>query len=236
MKRSIFLVFAHPDDESTFVGGTVLKYTSQGIPVDLVCATRGEKGTRLDVSTDMDLGTVREAQLRTAAALIGIRNIYLLSYIDGELDIIQSDDIIHKILEIMQLVQPQIIITFGPDGITGHSDHVVIGNATTKAFEALAVQNWSPRKLYYVTIPESVVPNPGEIGIITRPDDKVTTTINIRSYLEMKIRAVSAHSSQQDSREFSEMLRQNRDAIWANNEFLYLVNAKASDKETDLFQ
>ena len=45
MKRSILLVFAHPDDESFGLAGTVLKYTRQGVPVDLVCATRGEKGS-----------------------------------------------------------------------------------------------------------------------------------------------------------------------------------------------
>lgn len=47
MNRAILLVFAHPDDESFGVAGIVAKYSRAGIPVDLICATRGEKGTRL---------------------------------------------------------------------------------------------------------------------------------------------------------------------------------------------
>lgn len=102
MKRPILLVFAHPDDESFGLAGTVLKYTRQGVPVDLVCATQGEKGPRLDVPAHMDTGTVRVAELRAAAAIMGIRNIYLLGYIDGELDAADADEIMNKVLEIMR--------------------------------------------------------------------------------------------------------------------------------------
>ncbi len=72
----------------------------------------------------------------------------------------------------------------------------------------LTQMNSKQRKLYYVTIPESVVPNADEYGITTRPDDEVSTTIDISNYLEVKIQAVAAHRSQQDSRQFAEMLRQ----------------------------
>jgi len=70
MRRPVLLVFAHPDDESFGLSGTILKYTRQGVPLDLVCATRGEKGSRLDVPADRDTGDAREAELRAAAALL----------------------------------------------------------------------------------------------------------------------------------------------------------------------
>lgn len=236
MKRPILLVFAHPDDESFGLAGTVLKYTRQGVPVDLVCATQGEKGPRLDVPAHMDTGTVRVAELRAAAAIMGIRNIYLLGYIDGELDAADADEIMNKVLEIMRQAKPEVVITFGPDGITGHGDHIAIGKAATSAFEKLAPPDIRPRKLYYVTIPESVVPNPGEFGIATRPDDEVTTTIDISGYLDMKIQAIAAHRSQGDAREFIKMLQRGKELTFANKEFLYLANLRASGKETDLFQ
>lgn len=236
MKRPILLVFAHPDDESMGFAGTVLKYTQQGVPVDLICATRGEKGARLDVPADIDTGTAREAELRVAAAITGIRNIYLLGYIDGEMDTVDGDEIVSKVAEIMRQVQPEIVITFGPDGITGHGDHVAIGKAATSAFERLTLQDSGPRKLYYATIPEGIVPNAGELGVTTRPDDEVTTAIDISDYFDMKIQAIAAHRSQQDAREFIEMLQQAGESPFASKEFLYLANPRASGKETDLFQ
>jgi bacillithiol biosynthesis deacetylase BshB2 len=235
MKRSILLVFAHPDDESFGVAGTVKKYTQQGVPVDLVCATRGEKGSRLDVPANIDTGTAREAELRAAAAIMGIRDIYLLGYTDGELDQANEDEVINKIADIMRRVEPEIVITFGPDGISGHSDHMAIGNAATRAFERLSAAESEPRKLYYVTIAESAVPNADDFGVATRPDEEVTISVDISDYLDSKIQAIAAHRSQQDAREFIEMLKERRDSGFAEKEYLYLAMPRSSVKETDLF-
>ena len=81
MNKSILMVFAHPDDESFGLAGMVTKYTRAGIPVDLICATKGEKGTRRDVTEDISTGMARESELRAAAAIIGIRDIYFLGYL-----------------------------------------------------------------------------------------------------------------------------------------------------------
>lgn len=235
-KQTILAVLAHPDDESTFLGGTIPKYVKQGVIVDLICATRGEKGNRLDVLGDIDLGDAREAELRAAAAIIKIRNIYFLGYIDGTMEKSNADEITNKVLEIMQQIRPEIVITFGPDGYTGHKDHVTIGEATTRAFNKVLATSIQPRKLFYVTIPESVVPNADEYGIYTRPDEEVTRTIDISSYLEVKIQAIATHRSQEDSRQFAEMLKQGKESLFANNEFFYLANDKDMVKGTDLFQ
>jgi LmbE family N-acetylglucosaminyl deacetylase len=236
MKRSMLLVFAHPDDESFGMAGTVKKYTQQGVPVDLICATRGEKGARLDVPANVDTGTAREAELRAAAAIMGIRNIYFLGYIDAELDKADADEVINKIKDIMRRVQPEIVITFGPDGISGHTDHVTIGKAATKAFERLLSEGSGSRKLYYVTIAASAVPNADDFGVATRPDEQVTISIDISDYLDSKIQAIAAHASQQDAREFIEMLKESRQSGFAKKEYLYLAIPKGGAKETDLFQ
>ena len=195
MNKSILLVFAHPDDESFGVGGTTIKYTRAGIPVDLICATRGENGTRIEVPDGMDTGTAREAELRTAAGILGIRNIYFLDYTDGELEQVNFDEIINSVLVIMQQIQPGVIITFGPDGIIGHPDHIIIGKATTKAFEILT-ERAEPAKLYYVAIPESIVAGHEEVGIVTMPDKMVTTSIDISGIVDLrcKLSAFIDHS------------------------------------------
>jgi LmbE family N-acetylglucosaminyl deacetylase len=235
MKRSILLVFAHPDDESFGVSGTVKKYSQRGVPVDLICATRGEIGARLDVPDNIDTGTAREAELRTAAAIMGIRDIYFLGYIDGELDKADTNEVINKIADIMRHVQPEIVITFGPDGISGHSDHIAVGRAATGAFKRLSAEGRGPRKLYYVTIAKSAVPNADDFGVATRPDEEVTISIDISGLLDSKIQAIAAHRSQKDAREFIEMLKESRVSGFAQKEYLYLALPRSSRKEIDLF-
>lgn len=238
MPGPLLLIFAHPDDESSSVAGTTAKYTQRGVPVDLICATRGEKGTRLDVPPDVDTATARETELRVAAGITGIRNIYLLGYMDGDLEKVDISEVANRVMNIMQKVQPEVVITFGPDGISGHPDHKAISKATTVAFEMLAESANGPRKLYYVTIPESAFAEMGNEdldGIITRPDDEVTTTVSIIGYLDTKIRALEAHSSQQDARWLAGMFRQAGEESWAGRESLYLAIPGNSSKETDIF-
>jgi LmbE family N-acetylglucosaminyl deacetylase len=236
MKRSILLVFAHPDDESSGVSGTIKKYTQQGVPVDLITATRGEKGSRLDVPANTDTGTAREAELRAAAAIMGIRNIYLLGYKDGELEKADMNEVVNKITDIIGRIEPEIVITFGPDGISGHSDHVTVSKAATKSFEKLSAEGKGPRKLYYVTIAASAVPNADDFGVVTRPDNEITISTDISEYFNSKIQALSAHRSQQDARDLIEILKEGEESGFTLKEYLYLAIPRSSLKETDLFQ
>jgi LmbE family N-acetylglucosaminyl deacetylase len=238
MPGTILLVFAHPDDESSSSAGTIAKYTRRGVPVDLICATRGEKGTRLDVPALVDTGIAREAELRAAAAITGIRDIYLLGYIDAELDKADPKEVTGKVRDIMRRVKPEVVITFGPDGISGHGDHIAIGRAATAAFEALAASGEGPRKLYYVTVPASAFAVPGDEnveGVLTRPDEEITTRIDITGYLETKVRALTAHHSQEDARWLAAMFRQAGESGWAGQEYFYLARPEGARKETDLF-
>ncbi len=239
MPGPLLLVFAHPDDESSSVAGTTAKYTQDGVSVDLICATRGEKGTRLDVPADMDTAKAREAGLRVAADITGIRDIYFLDYVDGDLEKADAGEVAKRVMNIMQKVQPEVVITFGPDGISGHPDHKAISRATTAAFEMLTESGSGPRKLYYVTIPESALTEIGNedlAGVRTRPDDEVTTMINISGYIDTKIRALEAHNSQQDARWLAEMFRKAGRVSWVGREFLYLAKPKNPIKESDIFE
>ncbi len=236
MNRSILLVFAHPDDESSGVSGTVKKYAEQGVPVDLITATRGEKGSRLDVPDNVDTGTAREAELRAAAAIMGIRNIYFLDYVDGELYKASIDDVAGKIADIMRRVEPEIVITFGPDGISGHTDHITVGKAATRAFKQLTAEGKGPRKLYYVTIAASALPDAAEYGVATRPDEEINLATDIYKYFDSKIKALSAHRSQQDARDLIELFKEGEASGLRLKEYLYLAVPRNRHKETDLFQ
>jgi len=238
MSGPLLLVFAHPDDESSSTGGTTAKYTRYGVPVDLICATHGEKGTRLNVPPEVSTAVAREAGLRIAAGLMGIRDIYFLDYVDGEMEKADTGEVAQRVMDIMKKVWPEVVITFGPDGISRHPDHVTISAATTIAFDMLTERGDGPRKLYYVTIPESAVSAAsGDIeGIATRPDEEITTVVDISGYLDTKIRALEAHSSQEDAQWLADMFRQDGKKGWGGKEFFYLARPVKSEKEHDIFE
>lgn len=228
---SIAIVVAHPDDESFGAAGTASLYSARGVAVDLVCATRGEKGERLGVSPEADLGAVREKELRAAAAVMGLRDIYLLGYIDQQLKDVNQDVLTERIADILLKTRATVVITFGPDGVTGHEDHIAVGKAATRAFEKISDGHDWLKKLYWFTWPES-----SGSEVATRPDDEITTVIDIRGFLDRKVQAIAAHRSQPDVVEFLEELRKEDNADWAGKEYFYLANRKVTTRENDLFE
>jgi LmbE family N-acetylglucosaminyl deacetylase len=85
----LMCVLAHPDDESLGVGGTLARYETEGIETYVVTATRGERGwTGADDAFPgvVELGKIREAELRSAVEELGVCQLTFLDYIDGDLD------------------------------------------------------------------------------------------------------------------------------------------------------
>ncbi len=177
MNPKILAVFAHPDDEAFSTGGTIARYAEAGIDITLVCATRGEAGEISDpgFATPETLGQVREQELRCAAETMGIKELYFLDYRDsGMAGTTENKDprafmnapaevVISTLVEIIRRVQPQIIVTFEPNGGYGHPDHIAIHNHTVSAFHAAADPSyhpeigpaWSTKRLFYTAIPRS---------------------------------------------------------------------------------
>ncbi len=238
MGQSILLVFAHPDDESFGAAGTACRYSGAGIPVDLITATRGEKGTRLDVPPGVDTGVAREAELKEAARVMGVRRLYILGFPDGGLADIPTTRVIEEVADLMRMLRPEVVITFGPDGITGHSDHITIGQATTAAFRQVSADTGWPKRLYWSTLPESKAKAAGW-EMATRPDNEVTAVLDVSRCLDRKLRAIAAHRSQQDARDFLQSFNDGpateADRELIAHEYFYLVDGPAGLKETDLF-
>lgn len=170
-KKTILAVLAHPDDESFGMGGTLAYYSSQGVNVHLVCATRGEAGT-VDpefLEQHADIAALRETELRCAAKTLGLASVTFLGFRDsgmaGSEDNKHPNSLVSAPLELVtekivaeiRCLRPQVVLTFDPVGGYHHPDHIVVHNATVNAFHAAgdakrfpqAGEPFQPDKLYY---------------------------------------------------------------------------------------
>jgi LmbE family N-acetylglucosaminyl deacetylase len=167
-KKTILVVLAHPDDESFGMGGTLAFYSSKGVAVHLICATRGEAGT-VDAEFLKKYTTIaklREAELRCAAKALGLTSVIFLDYRDSGMA--GSPDNKHrqalfkapvdkaaaKIAGHIRRLRPQVVLTFDPVGGYHHPDHIAIHKATVKAFNSVraaakSADAYKPEKLYY---------------------------------------------------------------------------------------
>src|SRR5262245_27257483 len=119
----LMAVLAHPDDESLGFGGTLAKYASEGVETFVVTATRGDGGRYRGFRAGEGehpgpsaLAAIRERELRSAASVLGVREVSLLDYHDQQLDRANPHDVIAEIVGHIRRVRPQIVLTFGPEG------------------------------------------------------------------------------------------------------------------------
>ncbi len=148
MSGKILAVLAHPDDETFICGGTLARYARLGMQVTLVCATKGEMGSRIGVpasATRETLPTVREAELREACRALGITDLRFLDLRDKTVDYYYPGYLAQRIAAIMRSVSPDVVLTFH-EATGGHADHCAIGRATKMAYEMTGRR----ASLYYV--------------------------------------------------------------------------------------
>lgn len=160
----LMTIFAHPDDESFGCAGTLARATRLEYPVAVVCATRGEEGQIADpaLATADNLGVVREQELRTAMAAVGVRDVTFLDYIDGHLAEADHDEALSKVVAQIRRFRPDVVLTFDPKGGYGHVDHMAIHRLAVEGVAAaadpacLSGQGDQPhrvRKVYYTAFP-----------------------------------------------------------------------------------
>ena len=140
----LLLLFAHPDDESFFVAGTIARYSTAGVPIALVCATRGERGSTADLCTIEELPRVREAELLDAARVLGIQTVEMLPYEDQKLWSAPVDEIRRSLVAAIRRHRPEIVITFDPNGGNRHTDHMSISQFASDAIAAATDFRWYP--------------------------------------------------------------------------------------------
>jgi LmbE family N-acetylglucosaminyl deacetylase len=142
-------VWAHPDDEAYLSAGLMAAARDAGQRVVCVTATRGEHGTADPVDWPPErLGRRREAELRASLAALGVTEHEFLDYTDSGCAQADADGAVRRIAAIIADVAPDTVVTFGPDGLTGHPDHRTV-SAWTTAAHALAAPH--ARLLYATT-------------------------------------------------------------------------------------
>jgi LmbE family N-acetylglucosaminyl deacetylase len=218
----LLCVFAHPDDESMGMGGTLAKYAAEGVETHLVCATRGQRGWFGPEEQDPGLGALgqlREQELESAARELGMNGLYFLDYIDGEVDTADPAEAIRKIVTHIRRVMPQVVVTFPPDGNYGHPDHIAVGQFTSASIVCAAdvnyqdFENFAPHrvsKLYYMVDSEDFIkvvgpfvgdmsfPVNGQLrGEVAWKDWMITTRIEMaEAACHAAWRAIQCHKSQ----------------------------------------
>jgi N-acetylglucosamine malate deacetylase 2 len=191
---SLLAVFAHPDDETFRCGGTLALLAQRGVRVQVLTATRGQAGSCGDppLCAPEELPAVRENELRCACAALGIQPPILLDYQDGQLSETDPERIVSEILAVVREVRPKMILTYGPDGVSGHPDHIAIGRFATEAFHhALNVV-----ALHTIAVPYSLANELGMTQIHTVPDDAITLTVDVSTVWEAKMAAIHCHQTQ----------------------------------------
>jgi len=268
-KLKLMAVLAHPDDESLGFGGTLAKYAAEGVETYLVTATRGECGRFGSLGNRGDpaeVGRDREAELRAAAAVLGVREVSVLGYPDGGVDQVEAEIAIRTIVSHIRRIQPHVILSFGPEGAYGHPDHIAISQFTTAATFCAAdaeyfidgeSQRDSPpshrvRKVYYLAWRNNTWEAyqaafrklTSMVDGIQRqatpwPDWAVTTRIDTSAFWPIVWKAVCCHQTQMSIYERLENLTEDQQrGLWGSQEF-YRVSSSVNGgrkPENDLFE
>lgn len=197
---TLLAIFAHPDDESFRPGGTLALLARRGVRVQVLTATRGEGGSCGDppLCTPEELPAVREAELRCACAALGLEPPRLLDYRDGTLAEVDAEGLTAAILHVVREVRPQVMLTFGPEGLSGHPDHVTVGRCAAEAFRRAG----DVAALYTVAVPASIAARlePLKLECLRSvPDEEISLVVDVTEVWEQKMAAIRCHATQLSS-------------------------------------
>ncbi len=149
-------IWAHPDDEAYLSGGLMAMACDSGSRVVCVTATRGELGTPdPEAWPPQRLAAERTSELARCLEVLGVREHHWLGYRDGGCAAVPVSDAVEQLCAVLDDVRPDTVLTFGPDGITGHPDHRAVSAWVTAAFARSAPLR---ARLLYSAVPARRVP------------------------------------------------------------------------------
>jgi LmbE family N-acetylglucosaminyl deacetylase len=206
-------VVAHPDDESFGCGSVLARAAAHGADVTVLCATRGEAGDPAPGTVGTDLGTIREAELRRAAACLGVRSVELLAHRDSGFDgplapdalcAVPEDALAAEIGEALRRLEPQVVLVL--DGSDGHRDHLHVRAAARAALRGARrpvlyehclsnalMRRWleEMRRVRPDTAYHAL--DPAALG---RSDADITDVLDVSEVLDRREAAIAEHRSQ----------------------------------------
>jgi N-acetyl-1-D-myo-inositol-2-amino-2-deoxy-alpha-D-glucopyranoside deacetylase len=262
---TLLLVHAHPDDESIFTGGVMMKAKAHGHRVVNITATMGEVGEIYNMDEEASrprLGEIRTEELKAADEILGVDRQEFLGYRDsGMVDTADNndprsfhqaklDEAANRLAAFIREERPEVVVTYAEDGVYGHPDHINAHFVTEAALDMLERQGWTPRKLYYTAIPRSMMEAfvqqmpeeeqravSGNMLIAGTPDDLITTRVDVHDYVERKRDAFRAHASQNDPSSWFATMQDQIYEMAFGTEYYQLARGTpgSSLPETDLF-
>jgi LmbE family N-acetylglucosaminyl deacetylase len=199
---TVLAVWAHPDDETYLAGGVMAALRDAGRRVVCVTATRGEAADPDATATERAaLAQVRTAELAAALRVLGVAEHHWLDLPDGGCATTDPEPVLARLTDMVQTVRPRSVLTFGPDGFTGHPDHRTVGRW---AMEAVTRSGVDAQILHPVTQEPGVDPQlDTEFGVfeLGRPrtcaDEEVALRVGLSgAALERKVSALQLQDSQ----------------------------------------
>lgn len=194
MRKTVVCVFAHPDDEAFGPSGTIYKLAKEN-DIYVLCATKGQAGQDSRSETGTNLTSRRAKELKTSAKRLGVKKVYFLGFKDGTL----SNNLYHKLAEKikthLESLKPEIVITFEPQGISGHIDHITVSMATTFVSKKLVFV----KELWYHCITEERAALRKDYFIYFPPGYKrsdIDKIVDISDVWDVKVKAMRTHESQ----------------------------------------
>jgi LmbE family N-acetylglucosaminyl deacetylase len=198
-------VWAHPDDEAYLSGGLMALARDNGQRVVCVTATRGERGTPDPAVWPPDrLAAERTRELARCLSILGVHEHRWLDYRDGECAGADPEAAVAQLSAVLDEVRPDTVLTFGPDGITGHSDHRTVSAWAGAAFNRAAPSSarllhaavTAQRTARWAGLTERLsVYEPGYPQIV--PDEWLAVSVALpRDVAARKVRALAAQTTQ----------------------------------------
>ena len=239
---TLMAVHAHPDDESISTGGILARYAAEGVRTVLVTCTDGgcgdgEGGSKPgDPRHDRDAVVAqRRSELESSCRALGIDHLEMLGYRDsgmmgwpdndapGSFWTTPVEEAATRLAELFRRYQPQVVVTYDPNGFYGHPDHIQAHRIAVAAADLTGI----PEKIYYTAVPRSAMaefgrrmeemaselgrdaespappdPDPESPGPREEwgtPDEEITTRIDVGAYVDPKFESIRCHASQADN-------------------------------------
>lgn len=267
---TLMAVHAHPDDEASGTGGLLARCAAEGIRTVLVTCTDGACGDGPGGVKPGEAGhdpaevvAMRQRELEASCTVLNVSHLELLGYADsgmmgwpanaapGSFWTTPVTEAAARLGELIQRYQPDVVVTYDPNGFYGHPDHIQAHRITMAAVAATDV----PAKVYWTTWPRSKMqefaqmmrdhgvdweaPEPSadeEMPEIGAPDDEITTWLDTTEFAGQKFDALAAHASQGENIFFLRMGKELFGKLMGIETFIRVQDSTgAATPEDDLF-
>jgi|SRR5688572_29771259 len=235
-KHNVLVVMTHGDDFIS-IAPLLAKSSAEGHTVYYAMFTGLQDASGEENSKGRD-------DLNCGARAVGIKETFVMRGPAGE-SVQTIKAVAERLIEIVNQTKPDVIITWGPDGVTGHGRHVMVGNTVTRVFQQQANLKHRPRKLYYVAYPESVFPETrSPLGVIadvdgpfgTVNDTFITTKIDGSLFLKETRAAIACFTlTLEDNQKWQQRWTERLTVTMGGKVYLRLVMPGTSRRETSIF-